>query len=289
MNQNNQLTSTFIVHQFRSREVRDHINIFGKNGLPQILCLHGIGSTGEASFKHLAERLSGKYQLIAPDWIGCGQTTRLFEKQDTYSSDYCSEWLALFFNEAKRQGILRSPLNVLASSMSALGIAKSYATIGKYFNKIFFINPAGFDDYISKKFAFWLTNPLIPQHAMARLLLWNIIWKNILHWPDELKPRLRAGLRNNEFDVLICYAKAGIYPWGRMMATNIIPHLFEKIKHPVTILHCENDELFYKQKYVQIAKQSKGWQIENIPGSGHNLMTDNSQAIAQRIDHILKA
>ena len=121
---------------FHHTPTRAHVTLYGDDSLPQIVCLHGIGSTGQESYGPLAEHLSQKYQLVAPDWIGCGGTTRLLGPKDFYSSDYCSEWLANFFNAAKNQGLLRTPVNVLASSMSAIGVAKSYPMIKHMLDKI---------------------------------------------------------------------------------------------------------------------------------------------------------
>lgn len=273
---------------FHHTPTRAHVTLYGDDSLPQIVCLHGIGSTGQESYGPLAEHLSQKYQLVAPDWIGCGGTTRLLGPKDFYSSDYCSEWLANFFNAAKNQGLLRTPVNVLASSMSAIGVAKSYPMIKHMLDKIIFINPAGFDDRINSAFAFWLTNPVISQRMMAKLVLWNPVWKYIMRWPAALKSRLREGLLSKEFDVLVRYAKAGFFPWGKMKNLNLISHLFQRITHSVVMLYGGKDELFYKQAYIHIVKGFTGWRSKPIAFSGHNLLTEDPQSAAQWIDDALQ-
>jgi pimeloyl-ACP methyl ester carboxylesterase len=53
-----------------------HVTAYHEEGAgPVVLLLHGLGSSGE-SFAEVAQRLAGRYRLIAPDLLGSGRTAK---------------------------------------------------------------------------------------------------------------------------------------------------------------------------------------------------------------------
>jgi lipase len=54
--------------------VKLHVYEWGDPALPTLVCLHGVTSYG-ARFRDLAERLAGRYHVVAPDLRGHGQSS----------------------------------------------------------------------------------------------------------------------------------------------------------------------------------------------------------------------
>lgn len=266
---------------FRGQETTTKVTTFGNTG-HQILCLHGIGSTGSESYANLARYLSQDFQLVAPDWIGFGGSSRLLSPKDSYSADYCSEWLGHFLHTAVRQGILRPPFSILAHSMSAIAVAKAFSKIKHHISSIILINPAGMDTEINRAFSFFLTSRLIPQYVLARLILTPWIWYRILRWSEHHHRRMVQGLADGEFSVLLRYARAGIRPVGKMKPSHNIPDVFSTITARVLLLTSSRDSIFSRQRYLDFAKKYR-WQIHRIHHQNHYLLTRAAGEIAETI------
>lgn len=271
---------------FHGEKTNAHVTVYGDPDKPQLLCLHGIGSTGSESFDNIADHLGGEFQLVAPDWIGFGKSSRLLGKSDTYSSGYCTEWLATLIETAQRNGILNQTFDILAHSMSALAVAKFFERMKTHFRKIVFINPAGMETKINRIFSFFLTSPHINQRTLAKFTIHPLIWFHVLHWSKSHRNRLIDGLQDGEFDVLVRYAKAGINPNGTMKLTNVIPEAFEKISAPILVIASSHDSIFFKRKYLDIAR-SHGWQIREIQIANHHLLTRESIRVADCVRSFL--
>ncbi len=276
----------FVPVVFKNNETKAFVTIYGDGTKPQILCLHGIGSSGEESFHNLASRLSSDFQLVAIDWLGWGRSTRLLGPNDHYGSDYCSEWFQLFIQSAIEQHVLRPPFHVLAVSMSAIPLAISYEIIQQYLGSVMFINPAGLDTHINKIFAFILTHPWLNHRKVAKILLQKLIWNKILGWSEFHWQRLHAGLSNGELDLFIRYAKAGIRPNGRMKSTHVVPDKFETITKPVLLIHSK-DQIFYKQNYLTYARE-KHWNIVHVNCHGHTPAVQQPERVAKEIRRFLR-
>lgn len=266
---------------FRGQDTTARVTTYG-NAAHQILCLHGIGSTGIESYANLARYLSHDFQLVAPDWIGFGGSSRLLGPQDSYSADYCSEWLGHFIHTAVRQGTLRPPFTILAHSMSAIAVAKAFSKIKEHIRTIVLINPAGMDTEINRAFSFFLTSRLVPQYALARLILMPWIWYRVLRWSENHYRRMVQGLADGEFDVLLRYARAGIRPIGKMKPSHIIPDVFSTITAPVLLLTSSRDSIFSHQRYLDYAEKYV-WQIHRIHHQNHYLLTRAAAEIAKTI------
>lgn len=270
---------------FRNNHTQAFATICGDDTKPQILCLHGIGSSGKESFQHLANHLSNDFQLVAIDWLGWGRSTRLLSNDDDYGSDYCSEWFQLFIQSAIEQRVLRPPFHVLAVSMSAIPLAISYEILQQYLGSVMFINPAGLDTHINKIFAFILTHPWLNHRKVAKFLLRKFVWNKILGWSDFHWNRLNDGLSNGELDLFIRYAKAGILPNGRMKSTHVVPDKFDLITKPVLLIHSQ-DHVFYKQYYLPYARE-KHWNIVHVNCHGHTPAVQQPKRVAKEIKMFL--
>ncbi len=274
---------------FRGQKTKAHILVFGDDSSgKQILCLHGLGSIAEESFRELGPLLERNFQVLAVDWIGCGETSRPLGKEDSYSSDYCAEWLREFIFSAVNQKILKSNFSIFAISMSAVAIPKIWDDINSLVDKIIFVNPLGMDRHINKVFAFVLTSPLINHQKIARFFLKGFIWNYIFRWTERDKIRLTKGIQNGEFEVLIRYAKSGILPKGRLMDLNFVPEKFEKIKVPVLLLASSKDHVFYKRDYLEFAKSRENWKVAEISFKNHNLMISKAKDVADEVLKFLK-
>ncbi len=267
---------------FQGRETSAHVTSYGDDGKPQLLCLHGIGSTGSESFENLARHLTKSFQLVIPDWIGFGKSSRLLNAADTYSADYCTEWLEKFITTAIRTGILGPHFSILAHSMSAIAVAKSYSRIKPYLNNLVFINPAGIDTHISRPFSFFLTSRLIPQRLLAWAILLPGIWYYVLRWNENHRKRMIQGLRDGEFEVLLRYARAGIRPIGKMKPTHVLPNTFAEITVPVLVISSSRDSIFYQREYLHFAKDHQ-WKVYVIAYPNHYLLTRATNDIAEHI------
>jgi len=251
----------FVSILWQKTKTKAFVTIYGDKNLPQILCLHGIGSTGQRSFENIAPFLTEKYQLIVIDWIGWGQSSRPLRDIDTYDTEYCSLWFQLFIQNAIEQKILHESFYILAVSMSAIPLAYSYEKLKRNILSIILINPAGFDTHISKIFSFILTHPMWNHEKLAHFLMKPIIWRKILHWSDHHKERLINSIKSRELELFIRYAKAGIRPNGLMKSTHILPEKFTEIKKPVLLIH-SRDQIFYRKNYVNFAKKHKWKDVE---------------------------
>jgi len=54
---------------------RLHVHVWGDEGAPQLVCLHGVTSWG-GHFRELAARLGASHQVLAPDLLGHGDSPR---------------------------------------------------------------------------------------------------------------------------------------------------------------------------------------------------------------------
>ncbi|MFA6553032.1 MAG: alpha/beta hydrolase [Patescibacteria group bacterium] len=273
--------------KFRGRETHASYMAYGDADKPQILCLHGIGSTGSESYEKISTFLTEKFQLIAPDWIGYGASDRPLGKNDTYDADYCTDWLVSFVQTVQRAGVLHNTFHILAHSMSAIAVAKSYGILGQLINKIVIINPAGLDTKISKPFSFALTTRLINQHHLAKLVLFKPIWYWILRWSDKHRRRMIDGLENGELEVLVRYAKAGINPNGTMRPSHHIPDVFSQIQRPTMLICSEKDHIFYRQAYRSFGARHN-WTTKVMPYKNHYLLTRDAEQVAYVINDFLQ-
>lgn len=274
----------FIEVPFRGQITKAHVLVYGSDSLKnQILCLHGIGSRAKEPFSVVAPILAKDFQILALDWIGCGETSRLLGPEDSYSSDYCSEWLREFILTSIKANLLHSPFSVFAISMSAIAIPKIWSGIGKFISKIVFVNPLGMDTHINKAFAFILTSPWISHKKIPNFILSRFIWRRIFHLPEWSRVRLKTEIKNGEFEVLIRYAKAGILPKGRLMDLNFVPEKFEKIQAPILLLASSHDPIFYRRDYLKFARSRKNWKIVEIDFNGHNFMRAKAKEVSGEV------
>ncbi len=280
----------FVGVPFHGQVTKAHVLVYGSDSLEdQILCLHGIGSTAGESFVEFAPILAKDFQVLSVDWIGCGESSRLLGPEDSYSSDYCSEWLKNFILAAQNQRVLRPRFNIFAVSMSAVAIPKIWDSIEKFVQKIVFVNPLGMDTHINKAFAFVLTSPWINHKKMAKFFINRFIWHYIFRWSERDLIRLRAGIENGEFEVLVRYAKAGILPKGRLMDLNFVPDKFEKIQVPVLLLTSSHDHVFYKRDYLKFAQARKNWKVAEIGHNNHNFLIAKAKEVAAETGKFLKS
>lgn len=276
----------FVTVPFRNNHTQAFVTVYGDDTKPQILCLHGIGSSGQESFQNLAEHLSSDFQLVTIDWLGWGRSTRLLGDNDNYGASYCSEWFQLFIKSAIDQKILQPPFHVLAVSMSAIPLAISYEIIQQYLGSVMFINPAGLDTHINKVFAFILTQSWLNHQKVANILLQKLIWNKILGWSEFHWHRLHDGITNGELDLFIRYAKAGILPNGRMKPTHVVPDKFAELQKPILLIH-SRDHIFFKQQYLSFARQHD-WKITHIDCKGHTPAVQQPELVAEEIRKFLK-
>lgn len=277
----------FVSCIFHNTEIQSHVTLYGDDSKPQILCLHGLGSTAQETFHFIAPYLIDYFQLVAVDWIGCGKTTRLLGPNDSYSSDYCSEWLTQFVSSATKTGVLREQFTIFAISMSTVSIAKTWQDIGSLIKNIVFVNPLGLDTHINRLFAFILTHPIINHHKLVKLFTNKYIWKYVFGWTENHRQRLLEGLVSGELEVLIRYAKAGILPKGRLMEINQEHSKFEKIDKPILLLCSKRDHVFYKRNYLAFASRRKNWHVVEMDFHNHNLVTSKPKAVADEIQRFL--
>ena len=279
----------FVWVDFRNQKTKAHVLIYGNDSKkPQVLCLHGLGSTARESFIEIAPLLASEFQVVAVDWIGCGESSRLMGPGDSYSSDYCSEWLKDFILSANKNGVLYDEFNVFAVSMSAISIPKNWEVIRKFVKKIVFVNPLGMDTRINRILAIALTHPWINQNKLANLLLSNFMWTYFFKWTKRDQKRLKEGVKNGEFEVLVRYAKAGILPSGRLMDINIVPGKFKKIKAPILLLASVHDHVFYRRDYLKFAKTQENWEVVEVDHNDHNCLVAKAKEVAAETLRFLK-
>src|SRR5204862_6553559 len=110
-------------------------------------------------------------ELVAPDWLGFGRSSRLLGERDDYGADYCSEWLLRFVAAARAQGILAGRFSILAASMAGIAVAKCHARLGDALDQVVLIAPAGLDTWVSRAFAFGMAAPWLQRlpHVRRRL------------------------------------------------------------------------------------------------------------------------
>lgn len=69
----------------------------GDPSWPTVLLLHGYPSSSH-TYRELIPLLSGRYHVIAPDYIGCGFSTRLDPKETRYTFDLLAEYTLRFID-----------------------------------------------------------------------------------------------------------------------------------------------------------------------------------------------
>lgn len=74
-----------------------HITEWGNRGLPVIVCIHGLGSTG-LSFIEVADDLQSDFNLFAIDLPGHGRT-QPFQSKEDYESPTLAEWMRETLNQ----------------------------------------------------------------------------------------------------------------------------------------------------------------------------------------------
>lgn len=276
--------------EFHGQSSSAHVTICGEVNKPQILCLHGIGSSGVESFGNLAPYLQQQYQLILLDWVGFGQSSRYLGPGDTYGAEYCAEWLQSFVDAACSTGVLTPPFHLLALSMSAIPVVLDYNLLKDRLGKLILVNPAGLDRYISRRFAFALTSGIIGSSA-ARLMAHELVWRRWLKWDEVKRQKLLSDLAHGaaELRVLIRYARAGILPYGRMKPTHYLPGSFVGIDIPVLLLCSRVDHVFYRREYLTFASSRLNWQVAINSHHDHNIVTQRPQDVAKAVEEFLSS
>ncbi len=251
--------------------------------------MHGIGTYAAESFDEFSRHFREDYRLIAPDWIGSGETTKLLEKEDIYGSRYCTDWLELLIPEAKKHGILDNSFSLFGISMSGLGIAESYPVIKNNLEKIIFLNPAGLDKRIKRSFAFTLSSGLFNPTIAKKIVNSNFLWKKTLNWSEEKRQRLKKDLDNNgeEFAIMLRHGRTGFTPFGRMRDSHYLPGHYQEIEHPILLIYGENDDIFYEQGYLDFARQHN-WQTHMIEDAKHSIINSRPKEVAEAINPFLE-
>jgi pimeloyl-ACP methyl ester carboxylesterase len=119
-----------------------------------VLFLHGMGSNTQDSYSKTFDELP-QDRLCAIDWLGHGETTKLFRNKDEYGAVYMSDYLKTVIDFLITNNILDKRFSIVALSMSAIPVAYLYSQYKGNFKKIVFINPAGIDKKMGYIFAFF--------------------------------------------------------------------------------------------------------------------------------------
>ncbi|MBI2044568.1 alpha/beta hydrolase [Candidatus Pacearchaeota archaeon] len=252
--------------------------------------MHGIGSTAEESFNGFSKYFRQDYRLVTPDWIGSGETTKLLGRGDVYGSRYCTDWLEILIPETKNHGILDNSFSLFGISMSGLGIAESYPIIKNELEKIIFLNPAGLDRRIKRSFAFALSSGLFIPSIARMAVNSDFLWKRTFNWSEEKRQRLKKDLDNGreEFTIMLRHGRTGFTQFGRMRNSHYLPKQYSEIEHPVLLVYGENDDIFYKQGYLDFARRHD-WQTYMIHGAKHSIISSRPKEIAEAVNPFLES
>lgn len=289
------MKETNISFSFDGENSQAHVTTYNPQGEVPIVALHGIGSSGASTFGVYMQHLSERIKVFAPDWIGFGESSRPTVHPHTYGANYCSQWYQTLIQEGIKQNFFPERFNVLAYSMSAIAIAKTYTTLEEHLENIIFINPAGLDAKINRKYFSYLSHPmaekvgkLLARVASKKPLWWLLGKKTQYAWPEKERQRLIIDLNEGapRLETLFRYAAQGFTPNGEMKQTHQVGEEFAKIKRPTLLLYSEHDEIFFEQKYLSFARE-QGWQTECLEGEWHNVK--GLKNVAQKVEQFLDA
>ena len=244
-----------------------------------ILFLHGLGSsTLNTSGKILAKMPQNR--IIGIDWLGHGETTKLFRKQDTYNAYYMSDYLDEVLKNLIKRKYLTKNFSIVANSMSAIPIAYLYPKYKNKFKKIIFINPAGLDKKMGYIFAFFSRN-------ITRSSFWPWFFSFwILN--NKARKNLRKNLRIRNWRIIVSKYAISSYNFpGNMKKICYVPEKFEKIKCPVLLICGRKDSIFTKREYLNFAK-NHSWKVSVKRKEEHSLGTGNSGTEAEEIREFFK-
>lgn len=120
-----------MVDDLRGGKMKQHIVEFGKyktrvcewgdQSKPQLICIHGLGSTN-LSFIEIAALLQGTYHILSFDLPGHGHAPA-FDSDEAYAADHLMTWVEELLNQ-----IGAETFNILAHSWGA-SVALHYAAI----------------------------------------------------------------------------------------------------------------------------------------------------------------
>ena len=276
-----------LIFLFKGKAISTHLKIYNGCGKKTLLAMHGICSNAKDAFESLSQHLGSDYKIVAPDWIGFGNSTRLLDKQDRYGADYCADWYNQFLENATNTGILPEKFSLFSISMSGIPAAQTYQKHQERYDKIAFLNPAGLDEKIKKSYAFVLSSGILNRKTVS-LMANDFVWRKILKLPPSKQRKMGGFLKDNgkELEVLTRYAQSGFTSFGNMRSTHILPDKFAEITCPKLLIYSGSDELFYEQAYLNFAEKY-GWEISELEGERHSVVRKNPEGVAKALNDFL--
>lgn len=276
----------YLSSRFRNREISTHLRIYNPSGGKTLLAMHGIGSNVEEAFDGLSKYLDSDCRVVAPDWLGFGDSSKLLGKQDNYGADYCSEWYHQLLKNATNAGILPERFSLFSVSMSGIPVAQTYRENQGRYDKMIFLNPAGLDKKIKRGYAFILSSGVLHPR-IARLVMNDFVWGK-LGWDPLKLEKLKRDFRNGGegLEVLARYGHCGMTPFGNMRSTHFLLDRFAEIECPTLLIHSDNDEIFYEKGYLDFAR-GHGWEISELRDRKHSAIRKAPEEIARIINDFL--
>ncbi|MDO6739383.1 alpha/beta fold hydrolase [Wenyingzhuangia sp. 2_MG-2023] len=230
------------------------------NGYP-VIFLHG-GGAGAITWYPSIGPISKKFQVIAPDIIGYGESDK---PNAPYDRPYFSKWLKSFLKELKI-----SKAHIVGLSQGGAIALQFTIDNPEMVDKLVLVDSAG----LGAKASFGSMIGMIWMNSFPSSLANRFNSPYILHTPSKRDPN------HSLYSIAVIKDKGGknAFKQGRGSAVSKIPEeLLKQIKNETLIIWGENDKLFSVEYGEATAKIIPNAKLHLIQDAGHLPLIDQTE------------
>lgn len=230
------------------------------NGYP-VIFLHG-GGAGAITWYPSIGPISKKFQVIAPDIIGYGESDK---PNAPYDRPYFSKWLKSFLKELKI-----SKAHIVGLSQGGAIALQFTIDNPEMVDKLVLVDSAG----LGAKASFGSMIGMIWMNSFPSSMANRFNSPYILHTPSKRDPN------HSLYSIAVIKDKGGknAFKQGRGSAVSKIPEeLLKQIKNETLIIWGENDKLFSVEYGEATAKIIPNAKLHLIQDAGHLPLIDQTE------------
>jgi pimeloyl-ACP methyl ester carboxylesterase len=257
----NQITLGGYVHHYSCNHPQDE-------NAPVVVGVHGFGTSGFRTFRHVARLLEDAgVRIFAPDLLGFGRS----DKPDVrYSLDLYSDLLAEFCDKLS----LRDPV-ILGHSMGGKIAAASVVRHPDRYRGLILANPGGFAPS-ERMIPFFAAHPLFHRLLRTDWFYHGVLPRTMLGPIFHSEENRLQMARLRESHVLLDLKRTGYLK--RLSSVHI----------PTLVLWGMNDRVLPFRTSRRILQHLPDAHLRHIPNAGHAPMKDQPETFAREVSVFAK-
>jgi 2-hydroxymuconate-semialdehyde hydrolase len=248
---------------------------------PVVVLLHSgeFGASAELCWEHNIDALAAEHRVIAPDWLGYGDTDKI--KDFVSGSDRMIRHMAAFLREIHIESA-----DFVGCSMGGTMLLReaSSGSCRLPVDRMALLSAGGeIPDNEARRTVLSYDGTTEGMRAILRACFADSRWVDD---DDYVKRRVEASLAPGAWEVIAA---------TRLKAPNIEPRQqfghadttnYEAVAHPTLVIAGGADRLRHPG-YEQVMRRIPGAQIHVVPGAGHLLNIERSEECNELLHHFL--